>query len=170
MCLPGVLAGMRLQLDCHSAHTRRPMIHATPAGHVGSVTAVRWGQSSSGKSHLASCGDDGSVRVWDAEAGACVHVFDEHASVRRLELLLGFCMGTGGWELLSVSMSTGGWELLRLALRQQRGAVHVFVAAAWEHCGSRMGAAQGIRGHAALELSICELALTGVLSTHLHRL
>ncbi len=45
------------------------------------MTAVRWGQSSSGKSHLASCGDDGSVRVWDAEAGACVHVFDEHASV-----------------------------------------------------------------------------------------
>lgn len=51
------------------------------AGHVGSVTAVRWGQSSSGKSRLASCGDDGGVRVWDAEAGACLHVFDEHASV-----------------------------------------------------------------------------------------
>jgi transducin (beta)-like 1 len=56
----------------------------TLSGHVGSVTAVRWGQSSSGKSHLASCGDDGSVRVWDAEAGACVHVFDEHASAVTL--------------------------------------------------------------------------------------
>ena len=47
------------------------------------MTAVRWGQSSSGKCHLASCGDDGSVRVWDAEAGVCVHVFDKHDSVRR---------------------------------------------------------------------------------------
>ena len=50
-------------------------------GHVGPVTAVRWGQSGSGKSHLASCGEDGSVRVWDAEAGACVHEFSEHDTV-----------------------------------------------------------------------------------------
>jgi WD40 repeat protein len=53
---------------------------------VGPVTAVRWGQSSGGKSQLASCGDDGSVRVWDVEAGACVHVFDEHNSVSWREL------------------------------------------------------------------------------------
>ena len=53
------------------------------AGHVGPVTAVRWGQSSSGKCQLASCGEDGSVRVWDAEAGACVHVFNEHDTVSR---------------------------------------------------------------------------------------
>lgn len=52
----------------------------TLTGHVGPVTAVRWGQGSSGKSQLASCGDDGSVRVWDAESGACVHAFDEHES------------------------------------------------------------------------------------------
>ena len=145
MCLPGVLAGMRLQLDCHSAHTRRPMIHATPAGHVGLVTAVRWGQSSSGKSHLASCGDDGSVRVWDAEAGACVHVFDEHASVRRLAELLSFCMGTGGWGCCA-------WHC------GSTHAVHVL-------CGRRMGAAHGIRaqhGQPCCYLSIV-LALTSSL-------
>lgn len=45
------------------------------------MTAVRWGQSSSGKCFLASCGEDGGVRVWDAEAGACVHAFNEHDSV-----------------------------------------------------------------------------------------
>lgn len=75
-------------------HLLQPKTQRAPcqptAGHVGSVTAVRWGQSSSGKSHLASCGDDGSVRVWDAEAGACVHVFDEHASV-SLQLRLRCC-------------------------------------------------------------------------------
>ncbi|PSC75373.1 F-box-like WD repeat-containing TBL1X [Micractinium conductrix] len=58
------------------ATAERPL--HTLAGHVGPVTAVRWGQSGSGKSHLASCGEDGSVRVWDAEAGACVHEFSEH--------------------------------------------------------------------------------------------
>jgi WD40 repeat protein len=65
----------------------RPCVLAfVRAGHVGPVTAVRWGQSSGGKSQLASCGDDGSVRVWDVEAGACVHVFDEHDSVSWPEL------------------------------------------------------------------------------------
>lgn len=60
------------------ATAERPL--HTLAGHVGPVTAVRWGQSSSGKCFLASCGEDGSVRVWDAEAGACVHAFNEHDS------------------------------------------------------------------------------------------
>ena len=62
------------------------------------MTAVRWGQSSSGKCRLASCGDDGSVRVWDAEAGACVHVFDEHATVRAAGLLGGRGRGWGSGQ------------------------------------------------------------------------
>ena len=43
---------------------------------MGSVTAVRWGQSSSGKSHLASCGDDGSVL---RKYIGCVYTSGDHS-------------------------------------------------------------------------------------------
>ena len=77
-------------------------------GHVGPVTAVRWGQSSGGKSQLASCGDDGSVRVWDVEAGACVHVFDEHNSVSWRELGAGVLSWRGCGSTCSKSQHAPG--------------------------------------------------------------
>ncbi len=92
------------------ATTRAPPPVVTFAGHAGTVHAVRaWGDDAA---VLVSAAEDGTVRLWDARAGA--------APVATLALSAGGAALAAPGAALATAAGTGGLPLHALAVRGRR--------------------------------------------------
>ena len=92
-------------------------------GHDRKITALAW---SADGLHLASAGENGILKVWNAATGSLLQTHDVGLSVRQL------VWSPGGQRVAAVANgANGGWQVANLQTQKVQGRSGDFIGVAW---------------------------------------